>query len=142
MSPPYVLVLDDDPWHVTWISDVADNFGLGCKIVSTYDEAKAALIETTPVIVVVDIRIGDVSEEPLGATLKHADAAWVGLRFLRFVRVECGNSKVPIFVYTGLDREELQRIVEGSYSGRFFTKFDSQAFDAALNAEMSRITRH
>ena len=137
----FVLVLDDDPWHVSWIQDVAATYGFECEFASTYEEATAAFVKLSPSVLVVDIRIGDVDEPLVGRSLTSVDPAWVGLRFLRFVRVDQKNSLASVFVYTGLDREELQRVVENTYSSRFFTKFDADSFRSALDSELARVAR-
>jgi ActR/RegA family two-component response regulator len=140
MTVRQLLVLDDDPWHVSWISDVAAACGFEASYASTFDEATAAFDKLTPQAVVVDIRIGDVDAPLEGATLTKIDPSWVGLRFLRFVRVErkCPAAQCALLVYTGLDREELQKVVENTFDARFFTKFEPTVFSDVLESELRR----
>jgi CheY-like chemotaxis protein len=133
-----ILVLDDEPWQLSWITDVAKAFGGNATFAVTYDDAVKLFDKAKPDIAVVDIRIGDVDGAVQGATLQGADASWTGLRFLRFIRVERGANDVIVFVYTGLDRDELQKIVEGAYRGQFFTKFESSYFAEALKQTLKK----
>ncbi len=137
-----LLVLDDDYWQdLTWIEDLASSVGWTCSFAQTYDEAKALYAKERPAIAVVDIRIGDVDEPLLGATLQGADPQWVGLRFLNFVRVEQKDPATRLFVYTGMDRDALQRIVEMAYQGEFFTKFEATYFQNALRKAIEALSK-
>ena len=133
-----ILVLDDEPWQLTWVEDLARAFDGTCRFTPTFDEAVAQFDLQQPDLAIVDIRIGEVSDAPKGATLEGADADWIGLRFLRFVRVE-RKSNIPMFVYTGLDRQRLQTIVESSFRARFFTKFESALLARALRETFKRL---
>lgn len=136
-----LLVLDDEPWQLSWVKDLVDvTKGDKVTFVETYDAAKAAFDMDRPDLAIVDIRIGDVNEELEGATLTGADTAWVGLRFLRFIRVERNSPATKIMVYTGLDREAIQRIVEDAYQASFFTKYEGAYFMDALRGEIRRLS--
>lgn len=136
-----VLILDDEPWQLSWIKDVAKAYGGEVVFAVTYEEAVKQFDKAKPDIAIIDIRIGDVDEPMKGATLKAADPSWTGLRFLRFIRAERIASDVIIFVYTGLDRDELQKIVEDAYSGHFYTKFESGYFREALKRVLKTLER-
>jgi CheY-like chemotaxis protein len=100
MSHGRVLVLDDDPWHVSWIGDLAEALQYECEFVSTFEEAKTAFELAVPNIAVVDIRIGDVDAPLVGATLQAVDPQWVGLRFLRFcARRPCRQQDAAVCVH-------------------------------------------
>lgn len=131
-------VLDDEPWQLAWVTDIARAFGGDVAFAATYEEAVKEFDKARPDIAIVDIRIGDVSEPLQGATLKGADPNWTGLRFLRFIRVERNANNVMIFAYTGLDRDELQKIVEDAYGGQFYTKFESSYFRDALTKALKK----
>lgn len=135
-----VLVLDDEPWQLSWVEDLVRAKGGECTFTRAYDEAVGAFSQKNPDIVVVDIRIGDVDEPLVGATLESANSEWVGLRFVAHIRVKQKSVKTRIFVYTGLDREDLERIVVDTYNGAFFTKFEAADFRAALLRAISAVT--
>lgn len=133
-----VLVLDDEPWQLAWIKDLARSYGGDVVFAATYEDAVKEFDNAKPNIAVVDIRIGDVNEPLQGATLLGADPQWTGLRFLRFIRVERSAADVAIFVYTGMDRDELQKTVENAFGGRFYTKFESSYFRDALKTGLKK----
>jgi CheY-like chemotaxis protein len=134
-----ILVLDDEPWQLSWVDDVAAACGWRCVFAPTYDRAKALFDTESPEVVIVDIRIGDVSEPVHGATMQSADPSWVGLRFLNFIRVERLSPSTRIFVYTGLDRDALQRTVEGAFKASFYTKFEPELFQKALLSVLRKV---
>jgi len=138
-----ILVLDDEPWQLSWVTDVATARGGKCVFTDTYENAKSAFDKESPEIVIIDIRIGDVDEPLVGATLTGSayDPSWIGLRLLRFIRVERNSKATRLLVYTGLDREGIQRIAEDAFSARFFTKFEPVEFQQALISEIKRLDK-
>lgn len=132
-----VLILDDEPWQLSWVTDIVGQYGGSCTFVATFDDAKAAFLKIAPAIAIVDVRIGEATGAAPGPALGSADPTWVGLRFLRYVRVDLKSASTCLMVYTGIDREDLQQIAE-SYRARFFTKFESADFRRALIAEFKK----
>jgi CheY-like chemotaxis protein len=130
-----VLVLDDEPWELSWIEDLATACGGVCYFADSFETAKGLFDQHKPELVTVDIRIGAAIDPAAGATIENADPDWLGLRFLRFVRVERADARTKLLVYTGLDRERLQRIVEDAFQGRFFTKYEAREFAQVLRDE-------
>lgn len=126
-----VLILDDEPWQLTWVSDLLRSKGWTPVFVESYGEAVAEFGRLSPSLVIIDIRIGDDAPPPEGETVMAGEADWIGLRFLRHVRVE-RRSRVEVLVYTGVDRDDLAKAVEEGLSARFFSKFDSRHFAEEL----------
>lgn len=126
-----ILILDDEPWQVSWITPIARSHGWEAFYAGKYDDAERLFKELNPKIVVVDVRIGNDAPPAKGATLEALDQSWVGLRFVRFVRAE-QRSTIPIFVYSGVDREDLRRNVEEGFGAKFCSKFDSEYFEMRL----------
>lgn len=133
-----VLVLDDEPWQLEWVKDIASTLGGIVLFAATMEEACTLFDKEHPDLAIVDVRIGEVPGPPAGQTLSAADPQWVGLRFLRFVRAE-RKKRTRLFVYTGLDREEIAKIAEDAFNASFFTKFDSTEFRKALIKEFKQL---
>jgi CheY-like chemotaxis protein len=137
-----ILVVDDEPWHLSWLKDRAAGWGAEVIFVRTYEEAVKRVDAERPDIVVLDIKMGEVDEPaPASRLFEDADSRWVGLRFLRYLRVEkaWNRSSLPVLVYTGVDREQLRTAVEGALQGDFFTKFEPQRFVAALEGRLAAL---
>jgi len=132
-----ILVLDDEPWQVSWIEPIAKSFGWETHYAERFDMAEKLFDSLKPDVVVVDVRIGDNAPPVQGATLEGVDHSWVGLRFVRHLRVE-KKTKIPVFVYSGIDREDLRITVENAFSAKFCSKFDSTYLESLLIAEFNK----
>ena len=130
-----LLVLDDEPWSVSWIKPFVARHGIEPRFVSTFDEAVKESKTVAPDVAVIDIMIGQSGESFKGATLAKAEEDWEGLKFLRHLRVERKLSvkRTTIIVYTVLDTKELADIVERAYVGLFCPKSDVTHFRRVLN---------
>lgn len=138
-SPTFdVLILDDDPWHVSWIEDFVHSIRPTARVtfVSTYSEAVRACEQRRPSLVVLDIMIGNVDLNITDRALQGVPQEWVGVKFARYIRVEkvWGKGRPAIIVYTGLDRQDLAQLVESTYQAIFCTKADSDHFRAKLKS--------
>jgi len=135
-----LLVLDDEPWNMSWLEDFAASEGVELRMVSTYDEAVQEASKEAPDIAVVDIMIGATSEEVVGVTLASVPAEWVGLRFVRYLRATLARSKdkTAIIVYTVLDRDELAKVVEDAFQGVYCVKSNVEHFRGTLLAAVAR----
>jgi len=133
-----ILVLDDEPWQVSWIEPIAKAFQWEIHYAERFDVAEQLFNSLKPDVVVVDVRIGDNAPPVQGATLEGVDNSWVGLRFVRYIRVEKKNSKIPIFVYSGIDREDLRTTVEDAFGAKFCSKFDSGYLESLLVAQFKK----
>ena len=131
-----VLVLDDEPWQVSWIGPIAKSFGWEVHYAEKYDQAEILFEQLKPDVVVVDVRIGNDAPPVKGASLEGVDHSWVGLRFVRHIRVE-KRSKIRIFVYSGIDRDDLRITVEDAFRAKFCSKFDSAYLEKLLEDEFN-----
>lgn len=71
MSP--ILIVDDDPQIRRSLRRIMDTHELGCRAVSTVAEARAAIAEHMPSIVLLDVLVGSESGLALHADLRGAD---------------------------------------------------------------------
>ena len=131
-----ILVLDDEPWSVSWIRDFVKPLGGEVELVETFDQAVSACKNGVPDIAVIDVMIGQSSVPFQGATLANAEEQWQGLKFLRHLRVELRASKktTEIIVYSVLDRGDLADLVVRAYQGHFRTKGDVSQFRKLLGS--------
>jgi hypothetical protein len=132
-----ILILDDEPWQVSWIKPIANSFGWDAYYADSFESAKTQFDMLKPDIVVVDVRIGEDAPPVKGASLEGVDSSWIGLRFVRHLRVE-KSSKIRIFVYSGIDREDLRNTVENAFGSKFCSKFDSAYLEKLLILEFSK----
>jgi len=141
-----LLVLDDDPWNMTWLEDFAAAEGAMLSMVTTFDEAVSEARKRPPDVAVVDVMIGAAAGavgNAVGATLASVPEDWVGLRFVRFLRKDLARSRdvTSIIVYTVLDRAELAKIVEDAFQGVYCIKSDVRHFRDTLAGSIARFRR-
>lgn len=131
-----LLVLDDEPWNMSWLEDFIAAENAEVQIVTSYDDAVRAIATAPPDIAIVDIMVGAVAGEPIGATLSGVPAEWVGLRLVRHIRVELSlpKEKTAIIVYTVLDRAELAKVAREAFQAEYCVKSEVAHFRSRLTS--------
>lgn len=80
--PARILIVDDDESYLAGVKEWLDTAGYDTIVANTYEDGKRAIADSSPHLVIIDIRLG----------------AFNGLQL-----ISTGNMKVPAIVVTGFE---------------------------------------
>jgi two-component system, sensor histidine kinase ChiS len=97
-SPPLVMLVDDDPDTLTFLTDFLHSEGFRVSAWTDWSDAERTLADEVPALLVLDVMMPAVS----------------GYRAAERLRRQCGRS-VPVLMYSALSRDDA--VVQGFASG-------------------------